>query len=549
MRKLFFIRALTAVLASAYMTVSAAEDQRFHIARFQVDGNTLLPDAEVQHAVAPLAGPERVYGDIQKALEALEVAYRKAGFSAVQVYVPEQELSTGVVRIQVTESVLGKVTISGARYFDNDNVRGSLPALKEGRPPNLRDLSEGIQLVNDNPAKQVEVTLGIGAEEGRVDAKVAVTESNPQRIFFTLDNTGAPASGRWRIGAAWQHANLFNRDHVATLAYTTSPDSPGGVHVDLYSVGYRIPLYALGDSLDFIYGSSSVNTPGTSPTLGGALGIVGKGDVYGVRWNHFFARQGDYTGKLVFAIDYKYINSRCSNNGVEISFAPPTPPISSCVPYTTRPLSVTYLGQRQRANELFDYYIGVARNWALGLNYTNLDGRIDRYSYLTPGNRSTQDDFVVVRGGSTYFKGLQNDWQIRLAGNLQYTSNPLLSSEQFGLAGSTAVRGFNERAVAADSGVIVNAEIYTPELAAKIRLPGNLRLLAFYDVGRGYNNHIGTSATPSQVSVASVGGGLRYVFSRDFNLRADVARVRDAGTSTSESRGDWRGHISMLLGF
>src|SRR3990172_3742292 len=342
--KIFSRCVLVFSLGTLIAAPSLAQDDRFDIVRFQIEGNTLLPEAEVQRAVAPLAGPKRVYGDIQKALEALEGAYRRAGYSTVQVYVPEQELTTGVVRLQVSEGVIGKVLISGNKYFSDANVRASLRAIKEGGETNLRQLSEDIQLSNENPAKQLEVTLGVSEEEGKVDAKVAVTEENPQRVFVTADSTGTDATGRSRVGVAYQNANLFKLDHTLTLAYTGSPDAPAGVKVDIFSVGYRLPFYALGDSLDVIYGKSGVNTPSTSPTLGGDLGIVGKGDVFGLRWNHYFARRGEYSSKLIFGFDYKYINSTCTTAGTPAGIDPPTPLIAACVPYTTRPLSLTYSG-------------------------------------------------------------------------------------------------------------------------------------------------------------------------------------------------------------
>ncbi len=537
-------------LLAMTLTVAAAgalADDRFNIARFQVEGNTLLPGDEVQSLMAPLTGSDRAYGDVQKALEALQNAYRKAGYGAVQVYVPEQELTSGIVKIQVKENVIGKVVVSGNNNFSEKNIRTSLPQLQSGKTPNLRSISEAVQLSNDSPAKQVNVVLGASEEEGKIDAEVKVSDNNSLRVFMTLDNTGTAATGNWRTGVAIQHANLFDRDQVGTLAYTTSPDSPSGVRVNLYSLGYRIPLYGMGDSLDFIYGKSSVNTPGASPTLGGLLGFTGKGDIFGLRWNHFFARQGETSTKLVFGLDYKKIDSRCNVNGIELSTAPPTPPVASCVPYTTMPLSVTYSGQTRGVAQNIDYNIGIARNVGTGTAYTNTvtDGRTDRYSYLTPGSRNTNDNFVVLRGGASIFKGFSNDWQMRVAGSAQYAKDPLVSAEQFGLVGATAVRGFNERAVAADSGLILNAELYTPELASK----GNLRLLAFFDIGRGYNSKVGNSGIPSSMTVSSIGIGARYTMGRDFNVRLDLARVENAGTSLTESRGDLNAHLSATLGF
>jgi hemolysin activation/secretion protein len=527
----------------------AAQDERFNIVRFQVEGNTLLAESELQQAVASLAGPGRVYGDIQKALESLELAYRRKGYSTVQVFVPEQELTGGIVRLVVSEGVIGRVIVSGNTFFDTPNVRAGLPALREGKVPNLREMSENIQLSNENPAKQVEVVLGVSEEEGKVDAKVAVKEEDPQRVFMTVDNTGTAATGRLRTGFAYQHANVLNRDQTLTLAYTTSPDAPSGVKVDIFSAGYRIPLYGIGNSIDIIYGQSSVNTPSSSPTLGGALGIVGKGDVFGLRLNHYFARSGEYSSKLIFGFDYKYINSRCDTAGVPTSIEPPTPPVAACVPFTSRPLSLTYSGQKVGAGSALDYTVGLSRNWALGTRYTNLNGSTDRYSYLTPGNRPTRDDFSVLRLGGSYVSALDGDWQVRVAATGQVGGNPLLSSEQFGLAGANAVRGFNERAVASDSGYQASTEVYSPELAKSLDVAGSLRVLAFYDFARGFNVNTAGTTMAAKLGIGSLGLGLRYAASRNFTLRADFVSVTDAGPPGTAARGDRRAHASVLIGF
>ncbi|MDW5444501.1 ShlB/FhaC/HecB family hemolysin secretion/activation protein [Polaromonas sp. SM01] len=530
-------------------TPALATDERFDITRFQVEGNTLLPPADVERVLAPLAGSKRAFADIQLAMEALQEAYVKVGYGTVQVSVPEQELTGGTVRLQVSEGVISSITVKGNQHFDEANIRASLSRLEIGRAPRLGAISESIQLANESPAKQIGVSLAEGDKPGRIDATVLVTDNHPLRLITTLDNTGSPSSGKWRTGVALQHSNLFNRDQVGTLAYTTSPDSPSGVSLKVYSMGYRIPLYAYGDSLDFIYGKSSVNSPSTSPVLGGILGFTGKGDVYGLRWNHFLGRTGESTAKLVLGLDHKLVDSRCEVGGVLVSIAPPTPPIASCVPYTTTPINLTYSSQRESANQVSSFSVGLSRNLPSGQRYTNVDGRSDRYSYLTPGNRSSRDDFTILRGAASVFKGFANGWQGRLAGSAQYANTALVSGEQFGLTGSTLVRGFQERAVAADSGVVANAEIYTPELAAKMGMPGQLRALFFVDAGYGANKRVGSSGVPASVTVASTGAGLRYVSSRDFNVSLDIARVQNAGTSTTEVRGNWKAHLSASLAF
>lgn len=537
---LVIIIAAFAALVPPALAASEGEVS-FDIVRFQVEGNSLLPEAVVLKATAPYVGRKRTYGDVQKALEALEAAYRKRGYGAVQVYVPEQELTTGIVRLQVTEAVIGKVEVTGGTYFDVDNVRASVPLLKEGQSPNLRQLSENIQLANENPAKQLELTLGTGEKDGTVDAKLSVTEENPQKFTLSLDNTGTKTTGRLRLGASYQHANMFNRDQVFTLAYIGSPDKPGDVKVDIYSIAYRLPFYGLGDSLDFMYASSTVNVPSTAPALSGGIAINGKGEVMALRWNHLFPRNGEYTSRLVLGLDYKHMNSTCDPEAIGVA---------GCTPYTLRPWSATYSGMWQRPSVMMDFNLGVAQNLPLGADYSYIlaDGKTgdDRYTAVGSSNRDTPDNFMVYRLGGSYLR-LIGDWAVRAAVAAQYSSTALPSPEQLGIAGATAVRGFNERAVAGDRGYYANIEVYSPELAKHVGgLPGTLKAVAFYDMGRAY------SLPGVSEGISSLGLGLRYGLDKDVALKLDAARIQNPGPETGDekkNKGDWQLHGSLSVSF
>jgi hemolysin activation/secretion protein len=536
--------------------------------RFQIEGNSILQAQKAQDLVAPFVGSHKNYGDVQKALEALEGEFRRLGYGTVQVYVPEQELTSGVVKLQVSEGVVGKVVITGNKYFNDENVRASLPDLKEGTAPNMRQLSENIQLSNESPAKQIEVTLGTSEEEGKVDARVEVKEERPERFYVTLDNTGTKGSGKHRMGVSYQNANIGNSDQVLTLAYTTAVDPPGGmkilgnrinpmqdgdgVKVDIFSIGYRLPLYSIGDSIDFIYGNSSSNSPANSPNLGSGLAINGKGEVFGLRYNHIFARAGEFTSKLVFGYDYKYMNSRCTVAGVPTPFGG-----AGCTPYTLRPVSATYSGQWQKPGEVIDFNVGAVHNlFPMGSEFTFAPaapaaGGTDHYSAAS-GYR-TKDEFSVLRFGGGYTSAVAGEWLLRLAASGQHANNALPAGERLGLAGSTAVRGFLERAVVADRGYFTNIEVYSPDIATKLGLEGNLKLLAFYDSAQGFNLDPPVGQT-QKVNIASMGIGLRYNIKKDVSARFDVARVMDGaipatGVGIIARDGDIRGHFGLAFGF
>ena len=554
-------KAIAKLLAAAiFMALGSlnsvsAQDARFEIARFQIEGNSLLSAQRVQELVAPFVGSGKTYGDVQKALEALEGEFRRLGYGTVQVYVPEQELTTGVVRLQVSEGVVGKVTITGNKYFNEANVRASLPHLKEGTAPNMRQLSENIQLTNENPAKQLEVTLGVSEEEGKVDVKVEVKEEDPDRVYMTIDNTGTKASGKHRIGVSYQNANVHNSDQVLTVAYTTAMDAPSGVKVDIYSIGFRLPLYSIGDSIDFIYGNSSTNTPASVLAVNSPLALNGKGEVIGLRYNHIFPREGEFTSKLVLGFDYKYMNSRCTTNGSPNPIDPGAPGLtSSCTPYTLRPVTATYSGQWQKPGEAIDFNLGFIHHlFPMGSRYPFPVGgpSSDRYSFVT--TRPGTDTFTALRLGGSYSAAITGEWLGRAAFNGQYAQNPLPAGEQIGLAGSGSVRGFLERAVSADRGYVANLEVYSPDYAGPMGLEGSLKGVVFYDWASGHN--IAALATGfARANVASAGIGFRYNLKKDISARFDLARVIEGhqplpGTAEAAKPGDIRGHFGLAFGF
>lgn len=508
--------ARTAVAAAFFFiaTSAFAQDVSFDINRFQVEGNTLLPAERVQQLVSPFVGKKRVYGDVQKALEALEGAYRKAGYGTVQVFVPEQELAAGTVRLVVTESVVGKVSLEGNKYFSDANIRNTLPSLQEGRAPNLRALSEDIQLANENPAKQVDVTLGVAEEEGKVNAKVAVTEENPSRFVLTVDNTGTAATGQHRLGLAYQNANLFDKDHIFTFAANTSIEKPSTVQV--YSVAYRLPMYGIGDALDIAYGNSTANVPVAQAT---GLNITGKGDVFALRWNHYLPRSGEYTSKVVFGVDSKKIES-CVG--------------AFCSPSLIVPVSVAYVGQMARAGELLDYNVSIA-------------GGSGDLKTLTPPTGYSKE-FIAARFTANYLRLLPGDWSTRLALSGQHSARRLLDAEKIAIAGSTAVRGFEERIVAADYGYVANIELNSPELISYVGLPGSLKAVAFVDFGEGHNYFCATAPACS-TQISSVGIGFRYGLGKKVALQAYATSANHGkGPIQVPFKKDW-GHFALQVTF
>lgn len=552
---------LAMALGCANWAVSAEEEIRFDIERFEVE-QKLLPEAVVREVLLPFMGAKRSYDDVAKAREALETKLVDAGYTTVIVSVPDQDITQGVVRLEVLTVALGKMAVTGNTHTTEAQVRKSLPVLYEGAIPNMRAITDAVQFSNENSGRQAEVTFTRSETPGKIDARVEVTESKPNRFFATLDNTGNSATGKYRMGVAYQNGNLLGGDQQLTMAYSTSPDAPQGVRVDIYSAALRIPFYSVRGALDMVYGESMSSTPTTTQATN--LDIVGKGRVYGLHWRQYLARSDEYSSQVNIGLDYKYLDTRCTVNGVVLPYAPPLAASPSCTPYTVQPFSVSYAGQRVRVGEAIEYSVGVSKNLPLGdgYQYNATDGGsgTDRYSFIA-GNRPLPDSFEVVRGSGSYLRSFAQDWQVRVAANLQYSGTPLPNAEQIGLAGSAAVRGFNERAVVADSGYVANIEVTTPNWAEWMKLPGDFRSAGFLDIASGWTHYpqSPTGNPPSRANISSIGFGVRYKNGSKVSARGDLACITTPAPfytapgappmSNQEKRGDWYGHLSVVISF
>jgi len=159
------------LLVPAYAAVQVGDPAgSFDISGFQIEGATLLDPSALQAAVAGFAGKGRDFSYVERAMAALEKAYRKHGFNLVKVILPEQELQGGMVRLRVVEARLGQVRVIGNRFHSEVNIRNSLPAVMPGTIPDTRAISANLAMANENPSKKVELELQSAAQPGVVDA-------------------------------------------------------------------------------------------------------------------------------------------------------------------------------------------------------------------------------------------------------------------------------------------------------------------------------------------------------------------------------------------
>jgi hemolysin activation/secretion protein len=521
------------VFAVLTLTVSAADNAdnpigRFDITRFEVAGNTLLAKPAIDQLLTPYTGKNRDFGDVQRALETLEAAYRQRGYSVVQVVLPEQELNQGVVHFRVVETRIGKISVEGNKFFDQDNIRRSLPGIRIGETPRIGKISASLKVANENPAKKTTLQLQSGDKDDEITAALHVVDEKPWSVGLNVDNAGDQKTGSTHVGVVYQHANVAGLDHVLSLQYTTTIEKPSQVSV--YGAGYHIPLYAYGDSLDLFASYSDVDS-GTVAAGIFDLQVSGKGSVFGIRYNQNMKRIGDYESKLVYGMDYKAFKNNVQLVGV---------PAQLGNDVTVHPLSVGYIGTWTLPAGEAGYYLTASHNIPGG-------DHGDAAAFKSSGRANASPEYSILRYGANYSRVLARDWQLRINVNGQYTHDELISGEQFGVGGASSVRGFHERDTANDYGYAGSVEMYTPNLCAGINFAAvQCRALAFYD-GAHVSRVRPLPLEQSQASLSSAGIGLRASINKFFSMQMDYGQVIDA--SDAQTKGDKRLHIKVALSY
>ena len=515
---------LSAALAHAQQPAPQADSgPTFEIKRYELSGNTILSTERILAIIAPYTGAQRSLADVQRAQAAVEEAYLSLGYGSVQVSLPEQNVTSGVIRFRVLQPKVGKVVIGDNKHFDTANVRASLPTIQEGQIPNSRDIARNLQITGEHPIKKTTVLMRSSANPEIVDVNIKVDDERPWRVVATVDNTGNSDTGYLRSGIGFQHTNLFNRDHTVSMQYITSPTNPS--RVNIFGLGYHAPLYSLNSSFDVFAGHSNVN----SGVVQGLFNVAGSGTIFGAKWNYYLPKFGGIDQKLSLGIDYRAFKNEVTVAGVGL-----VPDI------TIRPVSLGYHGTYRDSSSEFNFNLIVSANVPGG----NDGGALD----FARSRANATEHYVIYRAGLTYQTGFGQDWQARAAVTGQYTRDALVAGEQFGLGGPDSLRGFLVREINNDRGISSQFELYTPELAAKIGLPGGfrMRMVGFYDYGEMWRNHALAGEVTSK-SASDVGLGLRLNYGKNMSLRLDVANIL-TGAGTRQS-GEHRISAGMALVF
>lgn len=512
-------------------STAAASANLFNVWEYRILGNHVLPVRTVERAVYPFLGPRRDIDSVKAAAAALEKAYKDAGYGAVYVDIPVQEVDQGVVRLKVTEGVLERVRVSGARYFSDRQIIAELPALKVGEPPHLPSLQHELTALNAQTTdRAVTPILEAGSMPGTMDVNLAVKDQLPLHASVTYDDRHTANTTPNRLTATVSYDNLWQEEQSLALEYQTAPADPKNVVVE--SATYLVPYGASNDvaSVSFIRTRSNVLALGT-------LGVLGSGDIYSAQWQRPLPFSSQTTASLVLGAAYKDVDTE-----VFPDTANTAPAGSGAATPVTAP--VKYI----------DWSGTYAQSWRLPLNTFSMSVGVN---FGVEGLENHAVEFENARYDASpsylYFRLTGEGTQSLPAGfalaarfSGQWADSPLVNNEQFSLGGLDTVRGYLEAEALGDSGAAGGLELHLPDIAHWIPSLGQLYAYGFVDAGVAALLDP-LSGQSYKLNLWSTGGGLRFESPRGFTGALDYAIPEENGTVTQ--KGDSRVDFSIRYGF
>lgn len=439
LRVVVMVMAFTAILCRPCIAEETG-GAGFEIKKFEVTGNSLFSDQQVQAAIILFSGSDKTAADVEKARDALEKFYHEAGYPAVMVNIPEQTLQDGVVKLQVIESRIGKVKVTGNRYFTMEKVMQDLPSFTPGTIPYLPRVQKEIGRLNRSQDIKVEPVMTPGRVVGTIDVELKVDDKLPLHGYLELNNRAGYDTSALRFNGMVRYDNLWQAEHSLSFQYQTAPEKTR--EVEVLGASYVLPAPWQEDDQMALYGIwSDSNT-----AFGEDLKVIGKGKIFGTRYITALPPYQLYAHNLTLGIDYKQFDQAIgytTENGET----------------THTPISYTPLS--------FSYSASLPDEWG-GMTQFNAGVNM---SFRGMGSHEIQFELKRYKGRADYIfetASIQRNQKMPLGMNLvlkvdgQSSDQPLINNEQFVAGGMESVRGYKESEASGDEAVHGTVEVSFP---------------------------------------------------------------------------------------
>lgn len=463
------------------------------VSTIHVTGNQVISDAEIAEVTAPYRNRTITTEDLERLRLALTLLYVNKGYITSGAVIPDQDVTFGVIKIQIVEGTLARIDVEGNDWFRAGWLRDRIERGAQ-TPLRLEPLQERLQLLQQDPRiERINAELRPGDKRGESVMQLKVKEASPWKAWLDFNNYQTPVVGAERGLATIAHQNVTGNGDAFSFTYGKSR----GVD-PIIDTSYSLPLNRYDTTLTASYRRNDflvVDQSFRFLDLNAEAEIIGftlRQPIYRTLSDEFaVAITGERLYNKITSIfddvpgqPFQFIPGS-SNTGVNTVSA-----LRFIQDYTHRTGS-TVIAARSR------FSVG-----------------IDVLGATINGGPVPDGRFFSWLGQVQAVRRFEEWGGLQLLGrmDLQLANDRLFPLEQVPVGGRFSVRGYRENTLIRDNAFLASVESRIPVLkyASGEDL---LQFAQFVDLGRAWNAKGGT---PDPETLASVGLGLRWnVLPRD----------------------------------
>jgi hemolysin activation/secretion protein len=465
---------------------------RVFVSDIHVTGNTVFSDAEIAEVTAPFKNRTMLTEDLERLRLALTLLYINKGYLTSGAIIPDQDVTSGVITVQIIEGTLTRIDVEGNRWFSSSYLRDRL-SLGSRTPVTLGPLQEQLQLLQqDRRIERVNAELRPGDKRGNSLLHVRVADRNPFHASMEVNNYQTPLVGEIRGIGTLTHDNLTGRGDPVSLSYGHSSGA-----FPIVTASYALPFNRYGTTFSPYYRRYDFKL--IEPPFG-PLNINTNTEIIGMSLRHPIYKT--VTDEVALSIIGEHLFTQ--------SFLFGTVPFDFFPGFQNGAATVSALRFAQDwTHRTLDTVLAVRSRFSVGLNVL---------SATINANPDTPDgQFFSWLGQAQAIKQFGEDLlRMQLLGrmDLQLTNSPLFPLEQVSLGGRFTVRGYREVTLLRDNSFIASVESRFPLVRWANGEP-MVQFAPFIDVAHGWNLGDNRPAPTAPITsfpdtIASVGAGLRW---------------------------------------
>ena len=481
------------------------------VGQFEFVGSTVFNSAELNAAIANFTNKPISFAQLVEAANQITELYVDRGYITTGAYIPEQNLQSDTVKIQIVEGSLEEIEIDVTGRLKPGYVRSRLES-KISTPLNIDRLQSALQLLQLNPiVGSLNAELSSGVKPGTNALRVSVTSADTFSLQTKLNNNRNLSIGSFERGIQLEEANLLGIGDRFNLTYDNTNGS------NQYGGSYTLPLNTKDGTLGFNWrwGKNQI-----IQSTFEELDIDIRFRNYDLTWRQPILQQANSQVSQELALSLT-AGRRESDSSImdEPQFLTAGANEDGEIRTSVVSFGQEWLQRNPRQ------VISARSQFNLGVDAFN----------ATISEDEVDSQFFSWRGQFYYLRSLDESPSnfgstLLLRSELQLAGDPLISTEQFSLGGANTVRGYRQDVLLTDSGFLAAAELRLP-IAKFESLDATLQFAPFIDFGTGWNND---GEDTEFKTLVGTGFGLLLQTPERFSARVDWG----IGLINSDDRGN-----------